>query len=1057
MLLHPRPQPAGPPLTSSLRDAAIKAALLTLVYVAIGHLGLWLPFTDLGLCCLWPTAGVALALLWRDGARWWPGVFIGTLVATLGTAIAPVPALLIAGGNTLSALIGAAVLRRFPTFDARLERLSDVAALALACLVAPVASAALGVVAMRAGGAPPPRSAWPELASAWSGAFLGGLLVAPLVLVWTQGPPRRPAGRQLAEALMLGALVLGGGWIVYTSVLPRPSVLYPLVMWAALRFDLRGATLAMAAVSIGAVWATAHGYGPLVHPAAADTASALEIVVAVTVVLGLVTGSVTAERRDASESLRGVFDAAPLAIVAVDRQNRVTRWNDGAERIFGWRRDEVLGRPLPYVPGDRAAEREGLAARQARGEPVVGVETVCRHRSGSPVQVSLSLARLRDGRGRIIGGIEVIEDIGARRVERDRLRESEARLHTAFESLPFDFWICDEGGRYVVQNSASVRRWGRQVGVTPSQAGVAPEVRALWSENNRRAFAGEVVHGEVEYRLPEGLRHFYNIIAPIRSGAEVRGVLGCNIDITERKRAEAALSQQKEILQTIFDHVPVMISFIGADGGFQWANRAWRERLGWSVEETRHRDMLAEFCPEPAERSRALELMRDADSHWADFRVRTRSGERLDTSWAVVRLSDGTAIGIGQDVSERKQAERALRTSEAQLRQAQKMEAIGRLAGGVAHDFNNLLTSILGHTGIMLDDLPTEHELRGDLSEVRHAAERAADLTSQLLAFSRKQLIEPKVLDLNAIIERITGMLRRLIGAPVELVTSLEPTLGRVLADPGQLEQVLVNLVVNARDAMPEGGRLRIETANAVLDEAFTRQHVGAVAGPHVMLAVIDEGVGIDPAIQPHIFEPFFTTKDKSKGTGLGLATVYGIVKQSGGYISVESEPAHGTAMRVYLPLAMVMPLPEPSDAAADRPAAGDETILLVEDEDSVRGLTRRILAKAGYTVLVARDADEALRVSTQYDAPIDLLLTDVIMAGMSGPRLAETLLGLRKELRVLFMSGYNEDTIVREGVLRHGVAYLQKPFTPSALARRVRDVLDGKRPARNGEDRAAG
>jgi two-component system, cell cycle sensor histidine kinase and response regulator CckA len=374
----------------------------------------------------------------------------------------------------------------------------------------------------------------------------------------------------------------------------------------------------------------------------------------------------------------------------------------------------------------------------------------------------------------------------------------------------------------------------------------------------------------------------------------------------------------------------------------------------------------------------------------------------------------------------------------------------------VAHDFNNLLTSILGHTELMLDELPGDHALRADLGEIRHAAERAADLTSQLLAFSRKQVIEPRILDLNETIGRIAGMLRRLIGEHIELATALEPTLGRVLADSGQLEQVLVNLVVNARDAMPEGGRLRIETANVVLDAAFAREHEGAHPGPYVMLAVIDEGAGIDPEIQPHIFEPFFTTKDKAKGTGLGLATVYGIVKQSGGYVTVESAQERGTTMRVHLPLAVVTSFPAAA-APEERATEGSETILLVEDEDSVRGLARRILARAGYTVLTARDADEATQVSAQYEDPIELLLTDVIMAGLSGPRLAETLIRLRPELGVLFMSGYNEDTIIRQGVLRQGVAYLQKPFTPSGLTRRVREALDERQRRLDAGGRAAG
>jgi two-component system, cell cycle sensor histidine kinase and response regulator CckA len=1036
---------------------------VAVVYLAAAQVGLRLSFAGQSVSSLWPAAGVALALLWHFGPRYWPGIFAGACLSGVVTGYPFSTLLLVAAGNSLAALAGVLLLQRIPDFHASLDRLSDVIGLALASALAPTVSASIGVIAMSATHLYPATAAEQQWLTFWSGDVLGTLLTAPLLLVWLTGPFRRPAWPVAGEIVLLGGILVLTTWEVYFQGLSRPSLVYPLVMWAALRFDLRGATLAAATIAVVIVAATISGSGPLIRANPDDTATSLQIVLGVTVAMGLVIGSVTAERRRAlgawqaaTEDLRAVFDASPLAIVAIDQHGHITRWNAGAERLFGWSRAEVIGRPIPYIPADRRAEYEQMVAQRARGEEIVGFETVRRHRHGGPLHLSMSLAGIRDAHGRMTGSIAVIEDIGARRREQERLRESEARLHTALESLPFEFWICDDRGRYVVQNSASARRLGPQIGVEPAELLVVPETRQSWIDNYRRAFSGEVVQGEVTYTLPEGVRHFYSVQAPILNNGEVTGILGCNIDITERKRAEAALAQQKEILQTIFDHVPAMICFVDAAGQFQWVNRTWRERLGWSLEEMAERDMMAEFYPDTRQREQMLELMRVADSQWSDCRTRMRSGETVDTAWAYVRLSDGTTIGIGQDVSERKEAERALRMSEAQLRQSQKMEAIGRLAGGVAHDFNNLLTSILGHTELMLGDLPPEHPLREDLGEVRHAAERAADLTSQLLAFSRKQVIEPRILDLNAIIGRIAGMLRRLIGEHIELATILESTLGRVLADPGQIEQVIVNLVVNARDAMPDGGRLRIETANVVLDSAFANEHAGAVSGPHVMLAVSDEGLGIDPEIQAHIFEPFFTTKDKAKGTGLGLATVYGIVKQSGGYVAVESSPGRGTSMRVYLPLTVAMPLPAAA-APEERNTDGTETILLVEDEDGVRGLTRRILAYAGYTVLVARDADEALRISAQHDEPVELLLTDVIMSGLSGPRLAETLLALRPSLGVLYMSGYNEDTIVRQGVLRQGVAYLQKPFTPAALKRRVREVLDERLERLEGDTRATG
>jgi signal transduction histidine kinase len=384
-----------------------------------------------------------------------------------------------------------------------------------------------------------------------------------------------------------------------------------------------------------------------------------------------------------------------------------------------------------------------------------------------------------------------------------------------------------------------------------------------------------------------------------------------------------------------------------------------------------------------------------------------------------------------------------LAQTQGQLEQAQKMDAIGRLAGGVAHDFNNLLTVILGRTDILMHPLKPEDPLRRGIELIQRTARRAADLTRQLLAFSRKQVLEAVVLDLNAVTTDMKDLLGRLIGEDIALVTTPSPDLGRVKADRGQIEQVIMNLAVNARDAMPQGGHLILETENVDLDAEYVRRHVGARPGPHVMLAVSDSGVGIPREIQPHIFEPFFTTKEQGKGTGLGLATVYGIVKQSGGYLEVDSEPGRGTTFRIYLPR---VDATAPAAERSTRPAAADggtETILLVEDEEGVRELARDILRASGYTVIEARNGAEALLLCERHQGPLDLLLTDVVMPRMSGRELAERLAPLRPDLSVLYMSGYTDDAVIRHGVLGAGTAFLQKPFTPSALISRVRETLD--------------
>jgi signal transduction histidine kinase/ActR/RegA family two-component response regulator len=384
-----------------------------------------------------------------------------------------------------------------------------------------------------------------------------------------------------------------------------------------------------------------------------------------------------------------------------------------------------------------------------------------------------------------------------------------------------------------------------------------------------------------------------------------------------------------------------------------------------------------------------------------------------------------------------------LAETQGQLEQAQKMDAVGRLAGGVAHDFNNLLTVILGRTDILLHPLKPEDPMRRGIELIQRTAGRAADLTRQLLAFSRKQVLEPVVLDLSAVTTDMKDMLGRLIGEDIALLTTPTPGLGRVKADRGQIEQVIMNLAVNARDAMPQGGRLIVETADIDLDDEYVRRHVGARPGPHVMLAVSDTGTGIPHEIQPQIFEPFFTTKEQGKGTGLGLATVYGIVKQSGGYIEVDSEPGQGTTFRVYLPRLDAEPAPVDRSARPAAAAGGTETILLVEDEEGVRELARDILRASGYTVLEARNGPEALLLCERHQGPLDMLLTDVVMPRMSGRELAERLAPLRPDLSVLYMSGYTDDAVIRHGVLGAGTSFLQKPFTPAALVLHVRETLD--------------
>ena len=513
-------------------------------------------------------------------------------------------------------------------------------------------------------------------------------------------------------------------------------------------------------------------------------------------------------------------------------------------------------------------------------------------------------------------------------------------------------------------------------------------------------------------------------------------------DITGRKRMEAEIRESEERYRLLFERNLAGVYRSTPDGRLLECNRAFAKMMGFATPAEAMGQPGTAYHTDHKAREEFLERLRREGSLVNDEnQVRRKDGSLI---WIVENVSlisdeDGEEILLGTvfDMTERRRLEE-------QLLQSQKMEAVGRLAGGIAHDFNNLLTAVSGYSELLLTQLAEGDPRRESAEEIRQAGSRAAALTRQLLAFSRRQVLEPRVLDLNAVIAGMERMLRRVIGEDVELTTALEPELWRAKADPGQIEQVILNLVVNARDAMPRGGRLTVETANVELDEEFAGLYATVQPGPHVMLAVSDTGVGMDAELQARLFEPFFTTKERGKGTGLGLSTTYGIVKQSGGSIWVYSEPGHGTTFKIYLPRCeepledLVAPVPPKA------PASGTESVLLVEDEPEVRRLVEKLLGLRGYRVLSAASPAEAIAMARRHEAPIELLLTDVIMPGMNGRELARILAETRPRMRVLYMSGYTDAAISQQGILAPGTAFLSKPFTPDVLARKVREVLDG-------------
>ncbi len=629
------------------------------------------------------------------------------------------------------------------------------------------------------------------------------------------------------------------------------------------------------------------------------------------------------------------------------------------------------------------------------------------------------------------------------RVLRDKAhREDAAGLQEQIQSLsrfpaenPNPVLRLQRDGTLIYANPSArplLQLWGCEVG---------QRVPADWATlvaDSIASGAGKEVEAACDQRV------YSFILAPIQTAGYVNAY---GRDITDRKREEEALRRSEASYRSLILGATYGIFRCDVNGKFLAVNPALVAMLGYESEaDLLAANLVRDVIRDPEEGVRLLQQYRQRgrvdgiEAQWS----------RKDGTPVPVRLSGRAVLDergalegceiIAEDASEHWHLEE-------QLRRAQKMEAVGRLAGGVAHDFNNLLTIVMGYSDLLLERLGATDAMRAYVEEIKKAGERAASLTRQLLAFGRRQVLAPQTLDLNTVVTNVDKMLRRLIGENIQLGTVLEPELGWVKADPGQIEQVILNLALNARDAMPQGGQLTLETANVELNQGDTRTRVSVLPGRYVMLAVSDSGVGMDAETQAHIFEPFFTTKEEGKGTGLGLATVYGIVKQSGGHIWLYSEPNHGTSFKIYLPRLAEAAQPVEAISPGAPLAGGSETILLVEDEEGVRDLARRILELKGYKVITASNPTEAAQVCERYEGPIHLLLTDVVMPTMSGPQLAEHVAFLRPGLKVLYISGYTDNAIVPHGILEEGVQFLQKPFTRDSLTRKVREVLEAPQP----------
>ena len=746
-----------------------------------------------------------------------------------------------------------------------------------------------------------------------------------------------------------------------------------------------------------------------------------------------------------------------LDIITVLHADGTVRFESPSiEQILGFKPDDLIGQnafdyihsedlPLVLEGFQRALQNPGTPSR---------VEFRFRHHDGSWRSfeaIGRSLVDDPDVHGVVVN----TRDITKRKLFEEALRHSEERYRQLMAQSPFGILVFKPDGTLAEVNPAWENMWGARaeqvVGVYNPLTD--PQVRQMGLlPAMEQAFAGQPVTFPDIFYDPErsgmpGQKRRIRIYAyQIKDKAgEIQNVVVLNEDITEQKQAEEKLKESEANLQAIFnntlqafmlfDRQQRLITFNNVADN--WSKTMLGRELfkGATAEQIFAGLPMGNFLT-------AFEQVFQGQIVSRQIQAQTASGNYwFEVSYTPVVANDGLVTGVAfslLNITERKQLEE-------QLRQAQKMEAIGRLAGGIAHDFNNILTVISGYTELLLDYYSSQHDpVRQDVEQIRNAAERAASLTHQLLAYSRQQVLQPVTLSLNRIVTDIGQMLMRLIGEDIELVIILAEELKLVKVDPSQIEQVILNLVVNSRDAMPNGGKLTIETANVDLDETYAHHHAGVIPGSYVMLAISDTGQGMDAETQARIFEPFFTTKEIGEGAGLGLATVHGIVNQSGGHIWLYSESGQGTTFKIYLPQFETAGQELERRRPFDEVRQGWETILLVEDEQMVQELARRILMRQGYTILLAGHANEALQIAQQHEGPIHLLLTDVIMpGGLSGRQLAEQLVRLRPETKVLYMSGYTDNAIVHHGVLDPDTAFLEKPFTPDALARKVREVLD--------------
>jgi PAS domain S-box-containing protein len=1031
----------------------------------------------------WLPTGIAVAGVWLLGWRACLYVALATFLQREILGLNLPKAILPALGNGLEAF-AALVLLRYFGFDPTFRRLRDVVALITTAVVAPMVSAGaaeLMYLYVNHPNARSPAALW----SWWRMNSLGMMVVVPTVLSWQAGGLSRPSRRTMVEivlgigvlALFLWLMVLNtdvGGIGMVLSYLSLAGSLY-----AAVRFGPRGAATVATLLSLIAVSGTQGSHGPFLDASSGMRELALQAFVLVLTVAPLMLGSLIGERSEAVAgrkysdlSLRAFQEVLPDFTYRVSAEGVYLDAyappgqlaSVPPERILGHRLEEVVPRHAPELRRQLAAALAGgqpealeyqvtvagqPRVREARFVRITPDEALCLVRditdrkqaeemlgwqarvlelvaTGHPTADVLE-AIVRGIEGQVIGGHCSLLLLEGRHLHVAIAPSLPAAYNASIEGVEIGPQVGSCGTAaylnrtVIVSDIATDPLWAQY-----RQLAIRYDLRACWSVPLRAA-GGEVLGTfAVYYRQPRSP-------TPAELTLVERAASLAAIAVERERREDLLASVNRNVSEGLYRSTP--------ERGLVYVNRAFATMFGYENPEQMLAVPSAMLYVDPERRE---ELKRMIATHGAfeneEVQFRRRDGSQftaLVSSTSVAGLNGTLQYydGAVWDITDRKQLEE-------RLRQAQKMEAVGKLAGGVAHDFNNLLTAIGGYAESLLGTLPAEGMAHQDALEITRAASRAASLTRQLLAYSRQQILSPSVLELHQVVDQLGGMLRRLIGEDIRLTIRHAAGDAFVRVDRGQIEQVILNLALNARDAMPHGGTLTIATTSTDLDEAFARAHVGMSRGPHVCLQVNDTGSGMDEPTRTRAFDPFFTTKEPGKGTGLGLSTVYGIVKQSGGSVWLDSSPGAGTTARVYLPRVTERPAAEPVAQVGPATPVQGATVLVVEDEQLVRDLVRRTLTRAGYTVLVAEHGEEALAVSRTTLGPIDLLVTDVVMPRMNGNDLATRLRLERPGIRVLLVSGYANDVLGLRGGLESGTEYLQKPFTPSVLLDRVRELL---------------